>query len=56
VIIVDELGREVSEREETRAEGNQSMIFNTQNLAAGIYTAKIRIQDEEYTRKLVIKK
>ena len=56
VIIVDELGREVSEREETRAEGNQSIIFNTENLAAGIYTAKISVQGEEYTRKLVIKK
>ena len=56
IIIVDELGRKVSERKQKLTEGNQSMIFNTQNLAAGIYTAKIRIQDEEYTRKLVIKK
>ena len=54
--ILDNLGRLISSREVDLIAGKQSINFNTSDYAVGIYTAKILLNNQEYSRKLVVRK
>lgn len=56
IVIYDGIGRKVLTKIEHLEKGSNDLHFNTKDLAAGVYTAKILIAKEEYTRKLVIKR
>jgi len=56
IAIYDGIGRKVIDRNEFLTKGKNSISFNTTELAAGVYSAKILIDNEEFTRKLVISK
>lgn len=54
--ILDNLGRSVALKEIQLEEGRQSIPFNLKAYAVGVYTAKILMNKEEFTRKLVVRK
>jgi hypothetical protein len=54
--ILDNLGRLISSIEVDLIAGKQSINFNTSDYAVGVYTAKILLNNQEYSRKLVVRK
>ena len=56
IAIYDGIGRKVIDRKEVLSTGKNSISFNTTDLAAGVYSTKILIDNEEFARKLVISK
>lgn len=54
--IYDGIGRKVIDRIEFLTKGKNTISFNTTDLAAGVYSTKILVNDEEFARKLVIRK
>jgi len=53
--VIDNIGRVIESKTENMLSGNNTVLFNTDNYATGIYTAKIIIGNNEFTRKLVVR-
>lgn len=56
VKIMDNLGRLVTYKIEEFEAGSHTMPFDVNEFSAGVYTAKVLIGNEEFTRKLVVRK